>query len=185
MIAAVALAWWLRPVMMHDREVSTAPWCACWCTAAPGSQRVKVRRGDRAAVAAQLPKPGVIQHDKQDVGGIRPRTGCGHAGLDSLVVRPITPGNAVPGLYSFNAMRPISLAKAPRAQMSSRRHQTPPPPIEHFTPTGVKCQPPGARTCLSACPVGPVLPPRAAGLTGTTATVRSDHRAEPGELHPP
>ena len=29
------------------------------------------------------------------------RTGCGQAGSDSDTVRPITPGNAVPGLYSF------------------------------------------------------------------------------------
>src|ERR1700733_3377660 len=32
------------------------------------------------------------------------RSGRGHAGLDSSVVRPITPGNAVPGSYSFSGM---------------------------------------------------------------------------------
>ncbi len=30
-------------------------------------QGVQVRRGDRAAITAQLPEPGVIQHDEQDV----------------------------------------------------------------------------------------------------------------------
>src|SRR4029450_9386021 len=32
------------------------------------------------------------------------RTGCGHAGLDSSAVLPITPENALPGLYSLNAI---------------------------------------------------------------------------------
>src|ERR1700733_4850214 len=32
------------------------------------------------------------------------RSGRGQAGLDSSVVRPITPGNAVPGSYSFSGM---------------------------------------------------------------------------------
>ena len=31
-------------------------------------------------------------------------TGFGHAGLDSSVVLPITPGNGVPGGYSTSAM---------------------------------------------------------------------------------
>src|SRR5947209_1690126 len=34
----------------------------------------------------------------------RVRSGSGHAGLDSSVVRPIRPGNAVPGLYSSSDM---------------------------------------------------------------------------------
>jgi hypothetical protein len=29
------------------------------------------------------------------------RTGRGHAGLDSSAVRPMTPGNVVPGSYSW------------------------------------------------------------------------------------
>src|ERR1700733_585549 len=36
------------------------------------------------------------------------RSGRGHAGLDSSVVRPITPGNAVPGSYSFSGIVQIS-----------------------------------------------------------------------------
>ena len=32
------------------------------------------------------------------------RSGSGHAGDDLSNVRPITPVNAVPGLYSFSAM---------------------------------------------------------------------------------
>ncbi len=32
------------------------------------------------------------------------RVGCGHAGLDSSVVRPITPEKAAPAGYSFNGM---------------------------------------------------------------------------------
>jgi len=32
------------------------------------------------------------------------RSGAGQAGLDSPTVRPITPGNAVPGLYSTIAL---------------------------------------------------------------------------------
>ena len=32
------------------------------------------------------------------------RSGSGHAGFDTSKVRPITPVNAVPGLYSFSAM---------------------------------------------------------------------------------
>ena len=32
------------------------------------------------------------------------RLGCGQAGVDTSAVRPITPGNVVPGLYSFSAM---------------------------------------------------------------------------------
>src|SRR3954470_4376881 len=34
------------------------------------------------------------------------RRGRGHAGLDASTVRPITPGNPVPGLYSFSAIWP-------------------------------------------------------------------------------
>src|SRR5262245_2744215 len=33
------------------------------------------------------------------------RSGSGHAGDDSSNVRPITPENALPGLYSFSATR--------------------------------------------------------------------------------
>src|ERR1700761_9278177 len=36
------------------------------------------------------------------------RSGRGHAGLDSSVVRPITPENAVPGSYSFSGMIEVS-----------------------------------------------------------------------------
>ena len=36
------------------------------------------------------------------------RSGRGHAGLDSSVVRPITPGKAVPGSYSLSGMIGIS-----------------------------------------------------------------------------
>src|SRR4051812_41546734 len=32
------------------------------------------------------------------------RSGCGHAGDDSPTVRPITPGNAIPGSYSLIAI---------------------------------------------------------------------------------
>jgi hypothetical protein len=32
------------------------------------------------------------------------RTGWGHAGLETSVVRPITPGNTVPGSYSLSAI---------------------------------------------------------------------------------
>src|SRR5215471_17336173 len=32
------------------------------------------------------------------------RLGAGHAGLETSKVRPITPGNACPSLYSFNGM---------------------------------------------------------------------------------
>src|SRR5262249_7954619 len=32
------------------------------------------------------------------------RSGCGHAGCDTSNVLPITPENAVPSLYSFNAI---------------------------------------------------------------------------------
>ena len=34
---------------------------------AAGGQRVEIRRRDRAAVAAELPEPGVIQHDEQHI----------------------------------------------------------------------------------------------------------------------
>jgi len=34
------------------------------------------------------------------------RTGFGQAGSDRSKVRPITPGNDVPGLYSFNDIYP-------------------------------------------------------------------------------
>src|SRR4029450_8913558 len=77
LIAAVALAWWLRPVMMHDREGEhSAVVCMLVYSSPPVARASGVgvgagcRRGDGAAVAAQLPKPGVIQHDKHHVGGI-------------------------------------------------------------------------------------------------------------------
>src|SRR6516225_5161732 len=36
----------------------------------------------------------------------RARFGAGHAGFDTSNVRPMTPGNAWPGLYSLSAMFP-------------------------------------------------------------------------------
>jgi hypothetical protein len=69
---------------------------------ATSGQRIQVRRRDRAAITAQLPKTGVIQHDYQHVRG----PGRGHAGLDSSAVRPITPGNAIPGSYSSSMSKP-------------------------------------------------------------------------------
>ena len=36
--------------------------------------------------------------------------GCGHAGDETSVVRPITPGNAVPGLYSLSVKAFLSAA---------------------------------------------------------------------------
>src|SRR5712691_6793303 len=42
------------------------------------------------------------------------RTGCGQAGDDWSVVRPIVPGNAVPGLYSINPIgAPHGVARLP------------------------------------------------------------------------
>src|SRR5580692_10456369 len=41
----------------------------------------------------------------------RARTGAGHAGADSSVVRPITPGNAAPGPYSTIAIRTSPFAR--------------------------------------------------------------------------
>src|SRR5215467_10804681 len=35
------------------------------------------------------------------------RLGAGHAGVETSNVRPITPGNACPALYSFNGMMPL------------------------------------------------------------------------------
>src|SRR5260370_28929359 len=44
------------------------------------------------------------------------RSGRGHAGLDSSVVRPITPGNAVPGSYSVSPIARPPSATACRRQ---------------------------------------------------------------------
>src|SRR5690242_21382884 len=41
------------------------------------------------------------------------RSGRGHAGLDASTVRPITPGNPVPGLYSVSAIRPHPIRIGP------------------------------------------------------------------------
>ena len=72
---------------------------------AVGGERVEVRRRDRAAVAAEVAEPGVVEDDEQHVRrALRRRIGAGHAGLDSSVVRPMTPGNAAPALYSTIAI---------------------------------------------------------------------------------
>ena len=72
---------------------------------APRGQRVDVRRRDRAAVTAELPEPVSSSTMNSTFGepGVCPQR-PGHAGLDSSVVRPITPGNAVPGSYSFSGI---------------------------------------------------------------------------------
>ncbi|MGW4090274.1 hypothetical protein [Nocardia sp. NPDC004750] len=39
------------------------------------------------------------------------RTGCGHAGFDTSVVRPMIPGKAVPRLYSSSDIYPPSVLR--------------------------------------------------------------------------
>ena len=71
------------------------------------SQRVDARRGDWAAVAVQLPNPVSSNTTTSTFGAPgTARSGRGHAGLDSSTVRPITPGNPVPDLYSFSHSAP-------------------------------------------------------------------------------
>src|SRR5690349_18647823 len=45
------------------------------------------------------------------------RSGLGQAGSDSSKVLPMTPGNLVPGVYSFN----VTCASPPRAQACTHR----------------------------------------------------------------
>src|SRR5262245_42474683 len=47
------------------------------------------------------------------------RSGSGHAGDETSNVRPITPGNAVPGLYSTNAIR-VLLSRLPMGAARKR-----------------------------------------------------------------
>ena len=89
-----------------------------------GRQRVEVRRLDRAAVAAEMPEAGVVEHDEQHVRrACFARLGAGHAGCETSKVRPMTPGNAVPGSYSlrdmmwlpsFRDQRPRTMQRKPR-----------------------------------------------------------------------
>ena len=66
---AMAFEWWLRPVMMQEREGEQSAVVCMLLNSRPfGGERVDVRRGDRAAVAAHLAEAGVVLHDEQDVG---------------------------------------------------------------------------------------------------------------------
>ena len=68
-------------------------------------QSVQVRGLDRAAEAAQVPEAGVVEDDEKNVR--RPsfaRLGSGQAGDETSAVRPMTPGNVVPDLYSLSAI---------------------------------------------------------------------------------
>ena len=68
-------------------------------------QGVDVRRFNGAAVTAHLAETCIVLHDEKDVGHPLPGAqGCGQAGCDTSNVRPITPVNAVPGLYSLSAI---------------------------------------------------------------------------------
>ena len=68
-------------------------------------QVVDVRRFNRTAVAAHLAETRVVLHNEKDVGHPSlARKGCGQAGCDTSNVRPMTPVNAVPGLYSLSAI---------------------------------------------------------------------------------
>ena len=61
-------------------------------------ERFKGRRGNRAAEYAGSAKADIVGQDEQHIG--RPfsaETGCGKSGLESLVVRPMTPLNSGSG----------------------------------------------------------------------------------------
>ena len=86
---AMPLLWWLRPVTMHGaarraqrRRVHVA------VPQAVGGEGVEVRRRDRAAVAAQLAEPGVVEDDEQDVRGALPGTRRCRPRRARLVGRP-------------------------------------------------------------------------------------------------
>src|SRR5450631_1286414 len=77
------------------------------------------------------------------------RTGCGQAGDDWSVVRPMTPGNAVPGLYS------ISPIGAPPAAWDG----VPVPPAETRTSQQTPPRGPGASPAQSDASLRPARGP--------------------------
>ena len=70
-----------------------------------GSDRVEVRRGDRAPEATEIAEPCVVQTTIKTFGAsARALAGAGQAGLDSSAVRPMTPGKGPPSGYSTTGM---------------------------------------------------------------------------------
>src|SRR5436190_23554217 len=104
----MAFEWWLRPVIMQLRLgeqsavvcmlLKRSPFAARW-------SRLGVRMGEPKQ--PRCPKPVSSRTMKSTLGepGLA-RSGAGHAGDDSPMVLPMTPGNAVPGSYSLIAMCP-------------------------------------------------------------------------------
>ena len=103
---AMALEWWLRPVIMHERDGEQS---AVVC--------MLLKRNPSAASASKLgvliglpkhprcPNPVSSSTMKRTFGA--PGLACGvagQAGLETSKVRPITPGKAWPGSYSVSGI---------------------------------------------------------------------------------
>src|SRR6185369_8874234 len=103
---AIAFEWWLRPVSMHDRLGEQRAVVCMLLKRRPFAaslSRLGVRIGEPKQ--PRCPKPVSSRTRKRTLGdpGLA-RIGRGQAGVDSPTVRPITPGNAVPGSYSLIAI---------------------------------------------------------------------------------
>ena len=102
----IAFEWWLRPVRMHERVGEQSAVVCMFMNRSP-----PLASASRLGVAIGLPKqpswpkPVSSCTMKSTFGApFFERSGSGHAGDDLSKVRPMTPGNAVPGLYSLRAM---------------------------------------------------------------------------------
>src|SRR4029079_6792226 len=106
---AIAFEWWLRPVSMHDRLGEQRAVVCMLLKRRPFAaslSRLGVRIGDPKQ--PRCPKPVSSRTMNKTFGDPDlARTGRGHAGDDSPIVRPVTPGNAVPGSYSLNAIEDL------------------------------------------------------------------------------
>src|SRR6185436_3231672 len=103
---AIAFEWWLRPVSMHDRlGEQSAVVCMLLKRRPPAASlsRFGVRMGEPKQLRCPNPVSSRTMNSTLGDPGFA-RSGRGHAGDDSPIVRPITPGNALPGSYSLIAI---------------------------------------------------------------------------------
>src|SRR5689334_16407660 len=103
---AIAFEWWFRPVSMQDRlGEQSAVVCMLLKRRPPAARRSRlgVRIGELKQPRCPNPVSSRTMNSTLGDPGFA-RSGFGQAGDDSPIVRPITPGNAVPGSYSLIAI---------------------------------------------------------------------------------
>src|SRR5882724_6425360 len=133
---AMALEWWLRPVSMHERDgeqsavvcmlVYSRPFCASLLM-------FGVLIGEPKQPSWPKPVSSITMKSTFGAPGFA-RIGAGHAGSEFSMVRPMTPGKAVPGGYSLSSAcaAPASAADAASAEPPPSRKSRRPNPFRRF-----------------------------------------------------